>query len=611
MKNQTRTAFYYLLFALEFCVTLQSSADIWGVKSGRNNPSRLFHFKEDGSSIVSVGTITNNGIPIIVDGLAIARDGGLFAFELGSNFSRLVSINQGTAVASPADQVLSSREIRGACVLNSGRLLALDSRNAQLITVNHQSGDQVGPAISLMLNDAPFLLSGECDVAQQADGTVYLTSSNSFYRVNVESGRLMLAHIDPAGGVNFSLWGAGLAFSKNSDSDNAFVLQTHNEDQIFTYHVANRFARTKIIDGFFFNAGPGDFAAQSSGISIAFGVSNVVLCLESYTKKSYQWERSPTLAAIDWIPIGPTIQGNGSRTCITDSNQEPQMFYRARGTQISTPLTNMVYIPSNSFLIGRSRAEAIPETTDYRDEVPQHLVTLTKSFWMGQFEVTQDDYITVMGNNPSFFNGIRADVDYGTNLKRPVDQVVRKGAMDYCELLTYREREKGNLGGDWEYRLPTEAEWEYACRAGTATATHYGNELLSGMANFNGQREYYSTNGLATNLNGIFLGSTTNVGSYSPNSWGLYDMHGNVAERCLDFGSPGIPSYSPDPVIDPWTSVNSGHGDIMRGGYWESDGRDCRSAARVERNTAVPGRDRGFRVILAPVHVGSTVGLGL
>jgi len=153
----------------------------------------------------------------------------------------------------------------------------------------------------------------------------------------------------------------------------------------------------------------------------------------------------------------------------------------------------------------------------------------------------------------------------------------------------------------WLYRLPTEAEWEYACRGGTTTAFHYGPALRSGMANFDGLYEYDSSVGTTNNPGGIFLGRTTLVGSYEPNGWGLYDMHGNVREWCADVwdgsGLPGGRVIDPQgPVFEPLYSAER----VVRGGGWHDVAGQCRSASRLDYGS--PGDryfDFGFRIVLA------------
>jgi len=232
---------------------------------------------------------------------------------------------------------------------------------------------------------------------------------------------------------------------------------------------------------------------------------------------------------------------------------------------------------------------------------------LTRGFFMGKYEVTQGEYADVMGNNPSFFrNGTNAFGSGGvvTNESRhPVETLNWYQASNYCARLSKRERTAGRLPAGWEYRLPTEAEWEYACRAGTTSAFHYGPALRSGMANFPGTEEYDSSLGTTNNPDGIILGRSTEVGSYEPNGWGLYDMHGNVWEWCSDWwdGS-GLPGGR---VIDPQgpsSRPSSVSGQVYRGGGWTGLAGYCRSANRNGNRSRDPGfsvNGLGFRVVLS------------
>ena len=239
--------------------------------------------------------------------------------------------------------------------------------------------------------------------------------------------------------------------------------------------------------------------------------------------------------------------------------------------------TNMVWIPGGTFVMG----SPITEEESYDDEV-QHTVTVS-GFYMSRYEVTQREYLAVVGTNPSYFPG---------DLNRPVEHVNWFDSTQYCDVLNMRER----LGSGWVYRLPTEAEWEYACRAGTTTPFHYGQDLLSGMANFNGRSEYIGGVGTRTNVSGTYLDRTTAVGSYAPNAFGLYDMHGSVDEWCLDWGG----DYSTGSVVNP-RGPASGSIRVIRGGCWYNEAKVCRSAMRI--GGCGPGYRNfgfGFRPVLAP-----------
>ncbi len=241
------------------------------------------------------------------------------------------------------------------------------------------------------------------------------------------------------------------------------------------------------------------------------------------------------------------------------------------GTDI---LLELLPIPSGSFLMGSPESELGRMADETR-----HPVTLTYRFWLGKFQVTQAQWQAVMGDNPSCFKG--PDL--------PVEQVTWEDCAAFAAKLT--EREKAHLPEGYGYRLPTEAEWEYACRSGTATPFHYGNTLDSTQANFDGNYPYGDAGRC------VFLDRKTPGGTYRPNSWGLYDMHGNVAEWCHDWYA----DYPEGVAIDP-VGPDTGQKRVLRGGHWRIDGRTCRSACRCSHKPNWQGRFCyfGFRLALAP-----------
>ena len=247
----------------------------------------------------------------------------------------------------------------------------------------------------------------------------------------------------------------------------------------------------------------------------------------------------------------------------------------------------LVHIRAGSFMMGSPESEAL-RVCDER----QHRVTLTKDFWLGRYEVTQGQWQAVMGSNPSQFkNGDRY----------PVEQVSWNDAMEFCRKVTERERTSGRLPAKYEYTLPTEAQWEYACRAGTTTPFSFGSALNGDKANCDGNCPYGTGKGK-------YLKCTTPVGIYAPNAWGLYDMHGNVSEWCRDRYYEKYPSGDVSDPVGPWFVFGSTR--VLRGGSWDDYAECCRSASRNNCSPAHRGAVNlmfrsigfGFRVALAPVQ---------
>ena len=225
----------------------------------------------------------------------------------------------------------------------------------------------------------------------------------------------------------------------------------------------------------------------------------------------------------------------------------------------------MIYVGPGSFMMGS------PESEDGRDnDETQHRVTLTKGFWLGKYEVTQSQWQSVMGDNPSNFK----------SPDRPVERVSWEDCQQFIQKVNASAKQQ--LGGG--ARLPTEAEWEYACRAGTTTAYYWGNALNGDKANYDGN------NPCGTTAKGQFKGETTSVGSYGANPWGFFDMHGNVYEWCQDWYG----SYNVD-ATDPQGPASGGYR-VLRGGGWNSNARYCRSAGRDRGDPGFRYDISGFRL---------------
>jgi sulfatase modifying factor 1 len=238
--------------------------------------------------------------------------------------------------------------------------------------------------------------------------------------------------------------------------------------------------------------------------------------------------------------------------------------------------------------MGSPRTE--PERRSGEDQVE---VTLSKGFWIAKFEVTQGQWKRLMGALPG---PLTAELPEGDDL--PVGNVNFAETEAYCRALTLRGRAAGTLPSDWEFRLPTDAQWEYACRAGTTTATAFGNALSSTQANFKGK----PYNGGAP---GPSLNRAARVGSYPPNAWGVHDMHGNTFEWCRDWYHQRLPGGTdPDLYLARDSATRSEHGDISRvrrGGCWADDGWPCRSAFRVRFEPERRYDHIGFRVVAVSV----------
>ena len=299
--------------------------------------------------------------------------------------------------------------------------------------------------------------------------------------------------------------------------------------------------------------------------------------------------RSSLLLTLALVACAPGISSNAPAA------GEPLRFANSAfdgldaGDERKVAGVRLCWCPPGKFIMGSPRKE--PERRPGEDPVR---VTLSRGFWIGKFEVTQGQWKAVLGKLPG---ELTAELPEGDDF--PVGNVNFAEAEAFCRELTARAHRSSELPPDWEFRLPTEAQWEYACRAGTLTATAFGDTLSSTQANFKGK----PYNGA---MAGPSLGRAAEVGSYPANAWGLHDMHGNIFEWCRDWYHAKLPGgVDPDLYLAKDTAAKSEHGGISRarrGGCWADDGWPCRSAFRLRFEPERRYDHIGFRVVAVQVQ---------
>lgn len=262
-----------------------------------------------------------------------------------------------------------------------------------------------------------------------------------------------------------------------------------------------------------------------------------------------------------------TVTVNAQGNITNRRKEEAKYFEEDLGNGVTL---EMVQIPGGKFTMGSPPGEAQRES----DESPQHQVTV-EGFFMGKYEITQAQYQAIMGNNPSNFKGE----------KRPVENVSWDDAVEFCQKLSQKTGKT--------YRLPSEAEWEYACRAGTKTPFYFGETITIDLVNYKGDSPYGSA------PKGEYRQQTTDVGKFLPNSFGLYDMHGNVFEWCQDVYNNNYQSAPKDGSA--WLTGKSNNMKLLRGGSWDYNSRYCRSAPRNGNQRTGRNNDVGFRVVAVAV----------
>jgi formylglycine-generating enzyme required for sulfatase activity len=300
-----------------------------------------------------------------------------------------------------------------------------------------------------------------------------------------------------------------------------------------------------------------------AGLSIT-GVVGTVYSIESVTDmaQTNAWRCLEYLQ----LPARPYLWADKSAPATG------QRFYRVG---VFAAPTNLVFIPPGTFRMGSPTNEVDRDAW----EGPQTAVTISRGYWMGKYLVTQGDYLALTGNNPSYFS---TNYGFSGDLTRPVEAVSWLDATAYCAQLTQQERAAGRIGTGCVYRLPTEAEWEYACRGWTSTMFSYGDD--PGYTHLTNYAWYIASESI-----------THPVGQKLPNPWGLYDMHGNVFEWCQDW----FDTYPGGIAVDPQGPA-TGSSRVFRSGYWGGFGRDCRSARRDSYDPTGRNARIGFRVVLAP-----------
>ena len=268
------------------------------------------------------------------------------------------------------------------------------------------------------------------------------------------------------------------------------------------------------------------------------------------------------------------LLGLGSKVTSNRRRTQARYFTEDLGNGV---ILDMVYIPGGKFTMGSQP----DEENSYNDERPQHKVTVQPLF-IGKFQVTQAQWKAIaslpkvnrdLEPNPSNFKGD----------ERPVERVSWEDAEEFCQRLSKQTRK--------EYRLPSEAEWEYACRAGTTTPFHFGETITGELANYRASETY------ANEPKGEYRRKTTPVGSFLANAFGLYDMHGNVWEWCEDDWHENYNNAPTDGRV--WLSETSNI-KVRRGCSWLNDPHVCRSACRSIKSRGERNYSIGFRVVCRP-----------
>ena len=270
-------------------------------------------------------------------------------------------------------------------------------------------------------------------------------------------------------------------------------------------------------------------------------------------------------------------------------NLKPKSFTEVLNLPNGAVPLEMALIPKGKFTIGSPNSEKNRGS----NESPQHEVNFPQDFYMGRYAVTQAQWLAVMGKFTDEFNKSADGKLKGDN--RPMIYVSWHEVREFCKRLTATL--PANRG---TYRLPTEAEWEYACRAGTTTPFHFGETITPSLVNYDGNNPY------ANAPKGEYRKQTVDVNSFSPNAWALHQMHGNVWEWCLDEyddsyskKSSNLKNNGSEPYGDMNVNDNDTRYRLLRGGSWFDYAWDCRAAVRFGNDARNQSNGFGFRLLLA------------
>ena len=288
----------------------------------------------------------------------------------------------------------------------------------------------------------------------------------------------------------------------------------------------------------------------------------------------------PDTTTFEFEVVAVDAQGRETKRC----PKQAQYFVEILGDAVELA---MVSIPGGKFTMGAPQEEF----ESGEDERPRHLVTV-KPFFMGRYPITQVQWRAI-ASRPK----IKCDLDLDPSCFKgnslPIERVSWYDAEEFCDRLSQKTRRF--------YRLPSEAEWEYACRAQTTTPFHFGKTITTPLANYCGQDQkinarLYRGTYISEPL-GLYRQQTTEVGSFPANAFGLCDMHGNVREWCADYGHENYQSAPLD--ASAWLNNGNEEYRILRGGSWNSFPHECRSASRFSEDATITDKEFGFRVIFS------------